>query len=122
MDPSRTSLLVGGALALLSACASSGSSARPDNDWNGRVGKYKYDQAVSELGPPAQQRELPGGETVCTWPRQNNASRYNQPATSYGTISTGVQDDDVVILTFDSRKILVNCVTKPDKPAPDASL
>jgi hypothetical protein len=108
-------------LVLSAACATSGSSSRPDSDWNGRIGKYKYDEAVNELGPPAQQKELPGGETVCTWPRQGNVSKYNAPVTSYGTTSTGVQDDDVVILTFDSRKVLVNCVTQPvTQPAPTA--
>jgi hypothetical protein len=112
-------LVAGVALTLLVGCAhASTSSGSSHTEWSSRIGKYNYDQALDELGPPAQQRDLAGGETVCTWPRKGTGAEYRQPPTSYGTTSAEIQNDDVVILTFDSHKVLINCVTKPDQPAP----
>lgn len=36
-------------------------------DWAGRVGKYTYDQAVTELGPPDKQAKLDDGTIVADW-------------------------------------------------------
>jgi hypothetical protein len=116
-----------GALAITGACASTTPAARPtsvNDDFTSRIGNYRYEQAVNDLGPPAQEKELPTGETVCTWPRKGStaaSATYSGPPTSFGTTTPGLQDSDFVILTFDSRKVLVNCVTQPEKPAPDAS-
>ena len=129
MTQTRKAHLARLALTLLVGCAhaspvsdspvtDTSESASPEDPWTGRIGKYSYEQALGELGPPAQHRDLAGGETVCTWPRKRTGAEYRPPETSYGTIATGIPDDDVVILTFDSRKVLINCVTKPTPPKP----
>ena len=48
--------------ALLISCKST-----PPVDWNGRVGSYTYDQAVTDLGPPDKQAKLTDGQTVAEW-------------------------------------------------------
>jgi len=46
---------------LLAGCATK------KTDWNGRVGSYTYDQAVTEMGPPDKQTKLSDGKTVAEW-------------------------------------------------------
>ena len=36
-------------------------------DWQARVGRYTYDQAVLELGPPDKQATLTDGTVVADW-------------------------------------------------------
>jgi len=53
----------------LAACASlwiTGCST-PRVDWQARVGRYTYDQAVLELGPPDKQATLTDGTRVADW-------------------------------------------------------
>ena len=51
------------ALAMLNpGCAST-----PKPDWNQRVGNYTFDDAVRELGPPANSTKLQDGTTVAEW-------------------------------------------------------
>ncbi len=47
-------------LALVAGCATK-------VDWASRVGKYTYDQAVTELGPPDKQAKLEDGTIVADW-------------------------------------------------------
>jgi hypothetical protein len=44
-----------------------GCKTTPPIDWNGRVGTYTYDQAVTDLGPPDRQAKLSDGKTVAEW-------------------------------------------------------
>lgn len=39
----------------------------PKVDWQARVGRYTYDQAVLELGPPDKQATLTDGTRVADW-------------------------------------------------------
>jgi len=41
-------------------------------NWDGRVGVFTYDQAVTELGPPDKQAKLTDNQTVAEW-----VSRYS---------------------------------------------
>jgi hypothetical protein len=119
MSRTRTSILAGAALSLVATCAHESSAAKPSKtEWSSRIGNYKMDQAFNDLGPPAQEREIPGGGRVCTWPRQGTATiaTHNPPPTSYGTTTTEVQQNDVLILTFDENKVLVNCVSPGESP------
>jgi len=36
-------------------------------DWSARVGRYTYNQAVAELGPPDKSAKLSNGATVAEW-------------------------------------------------------
>jgi len=36
-------------------------------DWDGRIGRYTYDQAVMELGPPDKEATLSDSTRVCEW-------------------------------------------------------
>jgi len=115
----RRLILAAATLSLFPACAHSSNSApKSQSDWERRIGHYDLDQAVEDLGPPTAVKDLPDGGRVCTWPRKGNeaAATFNPPATSYGTTTTGVQQDDVLILTFDERKVLINCVSPSDPP------
>src|SRR5580692_3581299 len=49
-------------VAFLTGCKST-----PPIDWNGRIGTYTYDQAVTDLGPPDKQAKLDDGKTVAEW-------------------------------------------------------
>ncbi|MCS7091217.1 MAG: hypothetical protein RMN51_03010 [Verrucomicrobiota bacterium] len=48
-------------LALLCGCATS------KINWNERIGKFTFDQAVVELGPPDKQAKLQDGTIVAEW-------------------------------------------------------
>ncbi len=64
------------ASALLAGCA----TTKPI-DWNSRVGKYTYGQAVTELGQPDRQARLSDGKVVYKW--------FAQPPVS-PTLNTGM--------------------------------
>ena len=55
---------------LLVACFISfnqGCASKPAQDWNQRVGNFKFDDAVRELGPPVTSIRLEDGSTVAEW-------------------------------------------------------
>lgn len=62
------------ALAFMAGCATH------QVDWGSRIGKYSFDQAVVELGPPDKQAKLSNGQTVAEW-----ITRYSHG----GSISVG---------------------------------
>ena len=91
------------AIALISGCA----TTKPVN-WDSRVGHYTYDQAVTELGPPARQARLSDGKVVSKWFVQPPvAPRINSGMSNYGnngfgagqTIGTS-RNDHMLQLTF----------------------
>jgi hypothetical protein len=47
---------------ILAGCAST-----PKVDWNSRMGKYTFDQAVLELGPPDKSAKLTDETMVADW-------------------------------------------------------
>jgi hypothetical protein len=69
-----TALMAG----LLAGCASG-----PRIDWNARIGKYTYEQAVQELGTPDKSPKLADGALVAEWLVRSNAP---------GTIGYGGED------------------------------
>jgi len=58
-----TALLFLASLVFFTGCK----TTPPKVDWEGRVGKYTYDQAVAELGPPEKSAKLSDGKTVAEW-------------------------------------------------------
>jgi hypothetical protein len=54
-------------LALTWGLLFAGCASRPKVDWNSRVGAFNYDQAVTELGPPARETKLSDGRRVAEW-------------------------------------------------------
>jgi hypothetical protein len=61
-------------LLLLCACATQ------KTDWSARVGKYTYEQAVHDLGPPQRQMKLDGGAMVAEWQTQRGRTEVYYPA------------------------------------------
>ncbi|MGA2544223.1 MAG: hypothetical protein ABSG78_21955 [Verrucomicrobiota bacterium] len=51
----------------LMACLLAGCASGPKTDWNGRVGKYTYDQAAQELGAPDKSAKEGDGTMVAEW-------------------------------------------------------
>ncbi len=66
------------AVGLLAGCA----TTKPV-DWNSRVGKYTYDQAVAELGQPDRQARLSDGKVVYKWLAQVPTSPTLNTGMSY---------------------------------------
>ncbi|MDE2641685.1 MAG: hypothetical protein OSB55_02885 [Verrucomicrobiota bacterium] len=44
-----------------------GCQALQQVDWNGRIGQFSYEQAVTELGQPTGETKLPGGMRRAEW-------------------------------------------------------
>ena len=59
---------------LLAAAVIAGCKSTPPVDWNGRVGTYTYDQAVTDLGPPDKQAKLTDGYTIAEWITRRSTS------------------------------------------------
>ncbi len=59
-----------------------GCATKPRIDWNSRLGKYTFDQAVIELGPPDKSAKLTDGTTVAEW-----LIRRGYSAGSYTTLN-----------------------------------
>ena len=55
------------AVIYLSGLLGLGCATRSKIDWNSRVGKYTYDQAVIEMGPPDRSAKLSDGTVVTQW-------------------------------------------------------
>lgn len=62
---------------LLSACATA------KVNWNERIGRYTYDQAVVELGPPDKQAKLQDGTLVAEWLTRPGRGRLHTSAAWY---------------------------------------
>lgn len=56
-------LVLGLALVALGGCA----SAEKKINWDARVGTFKYDDAVIEMGPPDKEARLTDGTVVTQW-------------------------------------------------------
>jgi len=101
-------------LALMVAFIVGCATTRPI-DWNGRVGIYTFDQAVTELGPPDKQAKLSDGKTVAEWiTHRNGGSSFSVGTGFYGgntgfgvgqTVGTGYSDR-VLQLTFGTNNVL----------------
>jgi hypothetical protein len=65
----------------LAAILLAGCATMQTVDWNSRVGRYTYNQAVNELGPPDQQIPSSDGKVVAKWVIQ----RYSGPSYNVGT-------------------------------------
>jgi hypothetical protein len=97
------------AVALLASCATT-----PPVDWNTRVGKYNYAQAVTELGPPAREARLSDGKIVCKWFTQHLAGpRFNSGMSAYGNNDFGADqnigsgyNNQMLQLTFGTNSTL----------------
>jgi hypothetical protein len=71
----------GMALALLALVG----CATPKIDWPSRVGRYTFDQAVVELGPPDKQAKLSDGALVADWlTRRGRNAIYGTAGGIYG--------------------------------------
>ncbi len=101
-------------VAFLAGCATT-----PPIDWNTRIGKYTYAQAVTELGPPAREARFSDGKIECKWfiqplagPRVNSGMSYygnndfgaNQTVGS-GYIGAGF-NNQMLQLTFGTNSTL----------------
>ncbi len=58
---------------LLAGCAT------PQFDWAGLIGKYTYDQAVIDLGPPDKYARLSDGALVVEWLTQRGYTYVSSP-------------------------------------------
>jgi hypothetical protein len=67
-----------------------GCKTTPPIDWNGRVGTYTYDQAVTDLGPPDRQAKLSDGKTVAEWITHRNGGTSFGIGTGFYTGGVGV--------------------------------
>jgi hypothetical protein len=85
-------------------------------DWDGRVGHYTYDQAVTELGSPDRQAKLSDGKVVSKWFVQPPVgSRFNSGMAYYGSnhgfgagqaVGSGI-NNEMLQLTFDTNGTLI---------------
>jgi hypothetical protein len=57
-------------VSLLAAIWLVGCATTPLVDWDSRIGKYTYDQAVAELGSPTEQSQSSDGKVVAKWVSQ----------------------------------------------------
>ena len=97
------------AIALISGCA----TTKPVN-WDSRVGHYTYDQAVTELGPPARQARLSDGKVVAKWfvqppvaPKFNSGmSNYGNNGFGAGQTPGGGYNEQMLQLTFETNGTL----------------
>ena len=96
-------------VAFLAGCATT-----PPVDWNTRIGKYTYAQAVTELGPPAREARLSDGKIECKWFVQPPVGpRFNSGMSAYGnndfgagqTIGSGY-NNQMLKLIFDTNRML----------------
>ncbi len=103
------------AIFAMAACFITGCQTTKPIDWNGRVGIYTFDQAVTDLGPPDKQARLSDGKTVAEWiTHRNGGSSFSVGTGFYGgntgfgvgqTVGTGYSDR-VLKLTFSTNNVL----------------
>ena len=72
----------GNLLLWLLICILTGCTNGPRVDWNSRMGKYSFDQAVLELGPPDKSARLTDGTTVAEWLIRRGYSAGHYPILS----------------------------------------
>lgn len=111
MGKTWRSFITGLSLILLLSCTS-----RQGPDWNGRIGTYTFDHAVTELGPPDRSTDLSNGHRVSEWDRNHRNSHisfglgtgYYRRGTSigFGTTVAPYYGVEVLRLTFDKDGIL----------------
>lgn len=99
------SLLASLSLIFLCCCATF-----PKEEWNASIGQLSYDQAVTDMGPPAAQAELSDGSRVAEWLLRKGRDRFFMVDTSPGF---GVQNvtemgspDFYLRLIFDPQGVL----------------
>jgi hypothetical protein len=63
MAPHLSGLVCAALLGLIGA----GCQALQQVDWDRRIGQFNYEQAVAELGQPAEEAKLPGGMRRVEW-------------------------------------------------------
>lgn len=81
--------------AVVATTVLSGCQTMPKIDWDGRVGNFTYDQAVTELGPPDKKADLKDGTVVADW--LTNPSRVVRTGgpVFYGTYRQGPVYNDI---------------------------
>jgi hypothetical protein len=101
------------AVLLLAAAFITGCATTQPVDWSSRVGRYTYNQAVNELGPPNREVRLSNGTTEFKWFQPySGASSANGAAgfgsgMSYNNIGTCPGfGDHYLQLTFDANGVL----------------
>jgi hypothetical protein len=77
--PALILLIVALAPLFLTGCKTS-SKTSSQADWDSRVGRYTYDQAVAEMGKPQTTQVQPDGTRVAEWLTQKG----RPPAVEYG--------------------------------------
>jgi len=109
----NTSILRQRIITHLSALAASvafllaGCSTTKNVDWDSRVGRFTYDQAIAELGPPDKQSRLADG-TVAVWmTHPSGGGSRNVGGGGYGAAGAGHTVDssrsgNVLRLTFNA--------------------
>ncbi|HVU09227.1 MAG TPA: hypothetical protein VHG89_11855 [Verrucomicrobiae bacterium] len=101
--------LVIAATVLLAGCVTA-----PKINWSERIGKYTFDQAVTDFGPPDKSAKLTDGTTVAEWLTRRSQTIVNpapyvvQPGFYPGPIitpgySTSYFPGQYLRLTFDAN-------------------
>jgi len=78
-------------------------------DWNGRVGQYSYDEAISELGVPDRQATLSDGSVVGEWLTRRGGAyghTYAFRGSRFHTYDINEFPDRYLRLTFGPDKVL----------------
>ena len=81
-------------------------------NWDMKIGKLTYDQAVDQLGKPAQQKKLADGRTVAEWISPSPATPAIDDDFRYHSASFGPDNGSAyshegkLSLTFDTNKVL----------------
>jgi hypothetical protein len=66
-SPATPLSVLAGFLIVLSILALTACASKPKPDWNQRVGHYKFDDAVREMGPPFSSATLRDGGMAAEW-------------------------------------------------------
>ena len=90
---------------LATGCASVGK--KKGDHWNSQVGKAKYKDVVSELGPPNSKETLSDGAVVAKWVRSYAGWSANDPQITAPGSSIWT---DELIMTFSSDGTLTKSV------------
>lgn len=94
---------------LLAAFLWTGCASKSRIDWNSRVGKYTYDQAVIEMGPPDKSAKLSDGTVVTQWLSRRGSSFRTYHLWYGGWIDSHEgppSPDQFLTLTFDPESRL----------------
>ncbi len=83
-----TAVRATGVLALV--CMAVSCASTPKVDWNSRMGRYTFDQAVLDMGPPERSSELSDGTKVAEWFVRAGSSMSFGVGTGYYGSGSGV--------------------------------